>query len=79
MSPGKAKSRHKLIAYPVKQIMEGALSAEVEHVRDVKDIIALGVFSTPALLINDDVKAVGNLPSLEALKKWLQEAAASLS
>jgi small redox-active disulfide protein 2 len=53
---------------------ELGLPAEVEHVRDMKEITALGVFGTPALLINDDVKAVGNLPSRDALKKWLQEA-----
>lgn len=58
---------------------ELGLPAEVEHVRDIKEITALGVFGTPALLINDDVKAVGNLPTRETLKKWLQEAAASLS
>ena len=58
---------------------ELGLPAEVEHVRDLKDITALGVFGTPALLINDDVKAVGNLPAGDALKKWLQEAAASFS
>jgi small redox-active disulfide protein 2 len=56
---------------------ELGLPAEVEHVRDMKEISALGVFGTPAFLINDDVKAVGQLPSREALKKWLQEAAAS--
>jgi len=49
----------------------------VEHVRDMKEITALDVFGTPALLINDDVKAVGNLPTRDALKKWLQEAVAS--
>jgi small redox-active disulfide protein 2 len=54
---------------------ELGLPAEVEHVRDLKEITGLGVFGTPALLINDDVKAVGNLPTREALKKWLQEAA----
>lgn len=58
---------------------ELGLPAEVEHVRDLNEITALGVFGTPALLVNDDVKAVGNLPSRDALKKWLQEAAASLS
>ncbi|MCK9377923.1 MAG: thioredoxin family protein [Syntrophobacterales bacterium] len=58
---------------------ELGLPAEVDHVRDMKDITALGVFGTPALLINDDVKAVGHLPSREALKRWLQEAAAALS
>ncbi|MCX5893541.1 MAG: thioredoxin family protein, partial [Deltaproteobacteria bacterium] len=55
---------------------ELGLPGEVEHVRDMKEITALGVFGTPALLINDEVKAVGNLPSREALKKWLEEAVA---
>jgi small redox-active disulfide protein 2 len=59
-------------------LVDLALPAEVEHVRDMKVITALGVFGTPALLINDDVKAVGNLPAREALKKWLQEAAAKI-
>ena len=58
---------------------ELGLPGEVEHVRDMKEITALGVFGTPALMINDEVKAVGNLPSRDALKKWLQEAAAPQS
>ena len=60
-------------------LAELGLPAEVSHVRDMKEITALGVFGTPALLINDDVKAVGQLPSREALKKWLQEGAAAPS
>jgi small redox-active disulfide protein 2 len=60
-------------------LVELGIPAEVEHVRDMKDITALGVFGTPALLINDDVKAVGNVPTRDALKKWLQESAAPLS
>jgi small redox-active disulfide protein 2 len=55
-------------------LVELGLPAEVEHVRDMKEITALGVFGTPALLINDEVKAVGQLPTKEALKKWLAEA-----
>jgi hypothetical protein len=51
----------------------------VEHVRDLKDIMAFGVCGTPALLINDEVKTVGNLPAREALKKWLREGAAEFS
>ena len=58
---------------------ELGLPGEVEHVRDMKEITALGVFGTPALMINDEVKAVGNLPSRDVLKKWLQEAAAPQS
>jgi len=58
---------------------EMGLPAEMEHVRDMKEITGLGVFGTPALLINDEVKAVGTLPTREALKKWLQESAAPQS
>ena len=54
-------------------LVELGLPAEVEHVRDLKEITGLGVFGTPALMINDDVKAVGNLPTREALKKWLRD------
>jgi small redox-active disulfide protein 2 len=60
-------------------LVELGLPAGVEHIRDLKEITALGVFGTPALMINDEVKAVGNLPSREVLKKWLQESAASPS
>jgi small redox-active disulfide protein 2 len=52
---------------------ELGLPAEVDHVRGLKEITALGVFATPALLINDEVKAVGQTPTKETLKKWLGE------
>ncbi len=53
---------------------ELSLPAEVEHVRDVKEIAALGVCGTPALLINDRLKAVGPAPTKALLKTWLAEA-----
>jgi small redox-active disulfide protein 2 len=55
-------------------LMELELPAPVEHVRDMKEITAIGVFGTPALLINDEVMAVGQAPPKEMLKKWLVEA-----
>jgi small redox-active disulfide protein 2 len=58
---------------------ELGLPAVVEHVRDLKDIMAFGVCGTPALLINDEVKTVGSLPAREALKRWLRAAAFSLT
>lgn len=54
-------------------LVELGLPAEVEHVRDLKEITSLGVFGTPALLINEEVKAVGQIPTRETLKKWLLE------
>lgn len=49
------------------------LPAEVEHVRDRQEIMALGVFGTPALLINDEVKAIGQRPTKSQLRQWLLE------
>jgi len=55
-------------------LAEIGLPAEVEHVRDVKEIAALGVMGVPALVINNEVKTVGQVPAKEMLKKWLAEA-----
>jgi len=53
---------------------EMGLPGEVDHIRDMREITALGVFGTPALLINDEVKAVGQVPTKAMLKMWLAEA-----
>jgi small redox-active disulfide protein 2 len=52
-------------------LAELGLPAAVEHVRDVREIAALGIMSTPALLINGEVKAVGAAPTKAMLKQWL--------
>lgn len=50
------------------------LPASLEHVRDMKEIAAYGIMSTPALLINGKVVAKGNVPPKDKIKKWLVEA-----
>jgi small redox-active disulfide protein 2 len=55
-------------------LAELGLPAEVEHVRDVREIAAAGVFSVPAVLINGQVMAMGRVPPKALLKKWLEEA-----
>lgn len=55
-------------------LIEMGLPAEVERVRDMKEITALGVMGIPALLINEKAAAVGQVPTKERLKKWLAEA-----
>ncbi len=48
--------------------------ADVEYVRDLDEIARYGVMGTPALIINGDVKAVGNVPTKSKLKTWLDKA-----
>jgi small redox-active disulfide protein 2 len=60
-----------------KELMEALaemdLSADLEHVRDVKEIGRYGVMGTPAVIINGKVKCVGSVPPREKIIEWLKE------
>jgi small redox-active disulfide protein 2 len=53
---------------------ETGILADIEHVRDIKEIGRYGMMGTPALLINDKVKSVGKVPPRNKLNEWLKEA-----
>ncbi len=53
---------------------ETGIVADVEHIRDIKEIGTYGIMGTPALIINNTVKAVGKVPPRNKLKQWLEEA-----
>ena len=52
-------------------VAEAGIEAKVEKVTDFKEITAFGVFSTPALVIDGQVKAVGKAPSTKEIVGWL--------
>jgi small redox-active disulfide protein 2 len=56
-------------------LKELGLEAEIVKVTDFKDIMAYGVMSTPALVIDGEVKLTGRLPRKEELHKFLKDAA----
>ena len=49
------------------------IAANVQKVKDIKEISSYGVFSTPGLVINDTVKSQGRIPSPEEIKVWIKE------
>jgi small redox-active disulfide protein 2 len=49
------------------------LSAEVEKVQDINDILDYGVMKTPGLVVNEKVKVMGRVPSVEEIKKILEQ------
>ena len=53
---------------------ETGLAADLEHVRDIKEIGKCGVMGMPALIINGKVMSVGKVPPKEKLKEWLTDA-----
>lgn len=47
------------------------LDYELNKVTDIRQITALGIMKTPALVVNGSVKASGKVPTVEEIKTWL--------
>jgi len=45
---------------------------ELEKIKDLNQMMAMGVFMTPALVVNGEVKVVGKVPSLDEIKKMIE-------
>ncbi|MGB5422358.1 MAG: thioredoxin family protein [Desulfobacterales bacterium] len=56
----------------VKEVVsETNVDAMVDHVTDIKEITRYGVFVTPAVVVNGDVKSVGKVPKKNDVIAWL--------
>jgi small redox-active disulfide protein 2 len=53
-------------------VKQSGQEIHVEKVEDIKKIMAYGVMSTPALVVDGVVKAVGKVPKPEEIRGWLQ-------
>jgi small redox-active disulfide protein 2 len=51
---------------------ESGISANVEKVTDLMKIAGYGVFGTPAVVVDGEVKSVGKIPKKEDVLKWLK-------
>ena len=54
-------------------VAEAGLDTKVDKVTDVMEIANYGVFGTPAVVIDGEVKSVGKVPNKEEIKGWLQK------
>lgn len=61
----------KLEANVRKAVEELGVEASIEKVTDFKDIAAYGVMKTPALVVDDQVKSMGKVLSVEEVKKHM--------
>ncbi len=50
----------------------GLKDIQIEHVHEIDKIVEYGVMSTPAIVIDKEVKAAGRIPSVEEIKNWLK-------
>ncbi|MBS3808992.1 MAG: TM0996/MTH895 family glutaredoxin-like protein [Desulfobacterales bacterium] len=57
----------------VKQALaEAGKEASVEKVADTMEIAKYGVFGTPAVVIDGEVKSVGKIPKKDDVLKWIK-------
>jgi small redox-active disulfide protein 2 len=65
----------KLEGLAAKAVAELSLDAEVVKVTDIQAIMAYGVMSTPALVVDEELKLAGRVPSYDEVVTVLQRAA----
>ena len=53
------------------------IECEIEKVTDINEIMKFGVMMTPGLAVNNEVKVVGKVPSIDEIKKILSKCSKS--
>jgi len=52
-------------------VAEAGIKADIEKVRDIMKIAKYGVFGTPAVVVDGQVKSVGKIPKKAEILAWL--------
>lgn len=70
LGPGcpKCQQTEKAVKEAVK---ESGVDAKIEKVTDILEIGEYGVFGTPAVVVDGEVKSVGKVPTKEEGKRWI--------
>ncbi|MCX7884977.1 MAG: thioredoxin family protein [Caloramator sp.] len=63
----------KLEANAKEAVSKAGVSAQVVKVENIKDIMAYGVMRTPAIVINEKVKAFGKVCTVDEIVKFINE------
>lgn len=70
LGPGcpKCKDTERLVR---EAVTESVKDAKIEKVTDLMKIAGYGVFGTPAVVVDGEVKSVGKIPKKEEIKTWI--------
>ncbi len=56
-----------------KALEELNIDAKIESIDNIIELVSYGVMTTPGLVVDDEVKSVGKVPSVREIKKILSE------
>lgn len=71
MGPGCPKCT-KTLQIVKEVVAENDVPAEVTKISDFQEIAKYGIFSTPAIVINDEVVVVGRVPKKAEVLEWVK-------
>ncbi|MBF0412571.1 MAG: TM0996/MTH895 family glutaredoxin-like protein [Desulfamplus sp.] len=71
LGPGCAKCK-KTEELVIQVVSEAKIAASVEKVSDLMQIAGYGVFGTPAVVVNGEVKCVGKIPTKQEIMSWIK-------
>ena len=71
LGPGCAKCEE-LYRETEKAIIDLKLEADLTKISDINEIMKYGVMFTPALIVDDQVKVTGKVPTLDELKELIK-------
>jgi small redox-active disulfide protein 2 len=63
---------HRLEQLTREVVTELGLTAEFDHVTEMAKIMVYPIMTTPALVVDEEVKVSGRMPSKEEIAGWLQ-------
>lgn len=71
LGPGcaKCKQTEKIVK---EAVAEAGVAADIEKVTDMMKIAGYGVFGTPAVVVDGEVKSVGKIPKKQDVMAWLK-------
>ena len=71
LGPGcpKCKQTEKIVK---EAVAESGVAASVEKVTDTMEIAGYGVFGTPAVVVDGEVKSVGKIPKKAEVLGWIR-------
>lgn len=54
-------------------VAEAGVTADIEKIKGAMEIAKYGVFGTPAVVVDGEVKSVGKVPTKDEVKGWIKD------
>jgi len=54
-------------------VADSGLDVQVDKVTDLMEIAKYGVFGTPAVVVDGEVKSVGKIPEKQEIMTWIEK------